>query len=148
MTALTGWRLHPHEDAELGLRLRAARRRAGLTQAGVAARIGRTASAVCTWERGKRGIAYDDLIAYAIAVHAPLSDLIGSPTPAPGGAMTHNDNDNISVVPGDEVPRIVDDGTWAVYRRDETPRDRVPRTPGPGEGVEDRIAHEGEGERP
>lgn len=62
---------------DIGARLREARRRAGKSQTEVAAALGRRPSMVCMWEAGSRGINMTDLVAYAMFVHASVSDLVG-----------------------------------------------------------------------
>lgn len=79
--AYLGWRLRGNPDSRLGPRLRAARQRAGMTQSQVAAAVGKTKATVSYWERGARGISYDDLIAYGAAVHASVADLVGVDLP-------------------------------------------------------------------
>jgi transcriptional regulator with XRE-family HTH domain len=73
----TLWNMRTCGDAELGGRLRGARKRAKLTQAALAAELGVCTSAVCMWETGQRGIGIDDLLAFALATHATFADLIG-----------------------------------------------------------------------
>lgn len=85
------WQLWAGPDPELGLRLRHARRRAGMTQTQVATSLGRTVSTVCMWEKGQRSISSADLARYGILIHASLSDLIGTDSPAalfPGTSLT------------------------------------------------------------
>lgn len=76
-----GLRLSVADDVDLPLRLRAARKRAGMTLAQVAVCAGRDTSTICTWETGRRGISYSDLATYGACVHASIADLIGDDLP-------------------------------------------------------------------
>lgn len=62
--------LPPKSDmsAWLAVRIREAREEAGLTQAELAARMGRTQTAISYWESGKRQPGLDDLIDLSVAV--------------------------------------------------------------------------------
>lgn len=77
----TLWTLWAGPDPDLGRRLRAGRRRLGLTQTQVAGKLGRTTSTVCMWEKGRRPISAGDLVSYGAIIHATLADLIGDDHP-------------------------------------------------------------------
>lgn len=67
---------------EIGDRIRAARRRAGLTQVRLAAAIGVNKSAVAHWEAPsaeRTAISTDNLLAVARVLQIDVSDLVGTP---------------------------------------------------------------------
>lgn len=68
-------------SGNLGRRLRAARERNGLTQADVAAALGKTATAVSYWESGQRSPSIDDLAQLARLLGVPVTALLPSQPP-------------------------------------------------------------------
>jgi Zn-dependent peptidase ImmA (M78 family)/transcriptional regulator with XRE-family HTH domain len=65
-------------DAEVGRRVRAARRRAGLDAAALAGKVGLTRDKLSKIENGRRRVAPRELPALAHALHVPLSALLGT----------------------------------------------------------------------
>src|SRR5580704_630782 len=68
----------PDLDAEVGRRIRAARRRAGLDAAALAGKVGLTRDKLSKIENGRRRVAPRELPALAHALHVPLSALLGT----------------------------------------------------------------------
>lgn len=66
----------------VGARLRAFRRKAGLSYAGLAHVVGVRESTVVGWESGRRGISLDSAYAICGAVKIAPSDLL-DPSPSP-----------------------------------------------------------------
>jgi len=64
--------------SELGRQIRRARERVGLTQADLAAILGKNQASVSQWESGKRAPSVDDLLAIAEQVQADISELLPS----------------------------------------------------------------------
>jgi transcriptional regulator with XRE-family HTH domain len=67
----------PELDARVGRRVRAARLRAGLDAAALAAQVGLTRDKLSKIENGRRRVAPRELPALAHALHVPLSALLG-----------------------------------------------------------------------
>jgi transcriptional regulator with XRE-family HTH domain len=61
---------------EIGVRLREARLRAGLTQAQLAERIGREHRTIHRWEYATRIPSLEDLLLLADALDVPLAELV------------------------------------------------------------------------
>jgi transcriptional regulator with XRE-family HTH domain len=68
----------PELDAQVGRRVRAARLRAGLDAAALAAQVGLTRDKLSKIENGRRRVAPRELPALAHALHVPLSALLGA----------------------------------------------------------------------
>lgn len=64
---------------EVGARIRAIRHRRGLTQAALAARIGRTANTLALLEMGRSAPPFEILRLLAMALDAPLRDFFAAP---------------------------------------------------------------------
>ena len=80
----------PELDAQVGLRVRAARRRAGLDAAALADQVGLTRDKLSKIENGRRRVAPRELPALAHALHVPLSTLLGTTdTARPALALAH-----------------------------------------------------------
>ncbi len=80
----------PELDAQVGLRVRAARRRAGLDAAALAEQVGLTRDKLSKIENGRRRVAPRELPALAQALHVPLSTLLGATdTARPALALAH-----------------------------------------------------------
>ena len=62
--------------ADVGQRIRAIREARGWTQSDLAARLGRTQTAVSYWESGRRGLSLDDLVDVARALGIPSAELL------------------------------------------------------------------------
>ena len=67
----------------IGARVRAARKRTGMTQEALAAAISKTAESVFNIERGRQLPMLDTLADLAAALGLPLSDLVVDPRPSP-----------------------------------------------------------------
>jgi Zn-dependent peptidase ImmA (M78 family)/transcriptional regulator with XRE-family HTH domain len=67
--------------ARVGRRIRAERERSGLTQAAVAAALGKTPTAVSYWESGQRSPGLDDLAQLARLLGVPVTALLPSQPP-------------------------------------------------------------------
>ncbi len=67
--------------AEVGARLRLARRRRGLTQRQLAGRLGVSAAAVCLWERGERSLDTQTLCRLAAALACRPGDILDPASP-------------------------------------------------------------------
>src|SRR6266704_2196539 len=85
MTLAAGHRLRKLRHAEglmtepareIGRRLKAARQRAHVSQAELAASLDVTQTAISYWEAGRRLPGIDDLIRIASALDTPLTDLL------------------------------------------------------------------------
>ena len=63
----------------LGRRMRSLREAAGLSQAALGARLGRSPSAIDRYEMGQRRIPLSDLVRMAAALDAPLGALLDQP---------------------------------------------------------------------
>lgn len=73
--------------AKVGQRIRAIREERGWSQEDLAARLGRTQTAISYWEAGRRALGVDDLVELAEALGVPTSELLpdgsrGRPVPA------------------------------------------------------------------
>jgi transcriptional regulator with XRE-family HTH domain len=80
----------PELDAQVGLRIRAARRRAGLDGAALAEQVGLTRDKLSKIENGRRRVAPRELPALAQALHVPMSTLLGATdTARPALALAH-----------------------------------------------------------
>lgn len=80
----------PELDAQVGLRIRAARRRAGLDAAALAEQVGLTRDKLSKIENGRRRVTPRELPALAQALHVPLSSLLGATdTGRPALALAH-----------------------------------------------------------
>lgn len=80
----------PELDALVGCRIRAARRRAGLNAAALAAQVGLTRDKLSKIENGHRRVAPRELPALAHALHVSLSTLLGATdTTRPALALAH-----------------------------------------------------------
>jgi ribosome-binding protein aMBF1 (putative translation factor) len=66
----------PRRRAEIGLRLRNARRAAGLSQMTLGDRIGRDHKTISRWENALRAPDLTDLLLIADALDVPLADLV------------------------------------------------------------------------
>jgi transcriptional regulator with XRE-family HTH domain len=74
----------PDSAAEsLGRRLRCARLRAGLTQAGLGAAVARPQSLVARWERDRLEPRLGELVRLAVRLAVPLEELLEAPSGAP-----------------------------------------------------------------
>jgi transcriptional regulator with XRE-family HTH domain len=62
--------------ASVGQRIRATREALGWTQSDLAARLGRTQTAVSYWESGRRGLSLDDLVDVARVLGVPNAELL------------------------------------------------------------------------
>jgi transcriptional regulator with XRE-family HTH domain len=62
--------------ASVGQRIRASREALGWTQSDLAARLGRTQTAVSYWESGRRGLSLDDLVDVARILGVPSAELL------------------------------------------------------------------------
>jgi transcriptional regulator with XRE-family HTH domain len=62
--------------ASVGQRIRASREARGWTQGDLAARLGRTQTAVSYWESGRRGLSLDDLVEVAGVLQVPITELL------------------------------------------------------------------------
>ncbi len=92
--------------AGVGRRIRAERERSGLTQADVAAALGKTPTAVSYWESGQRSPGLDDLAQLARLLSVPVTALL--PTQPPKVlARAHAAEVAISEL-GEVVDRLVD----------------------------------------
>jgi len=60
----------------VGQRIRATREALGWTQSDLAARLGRTQTAVSYWESGRRGLSLDDLVDVARVLGVPSAELL------------------------------------------------------------------------
>jgi transcriptional regulator with XRE-family HTH domain len=80
----------PALDAQVGRRVRAARRRAGIDAAALAEQVGLTRDKLSKIENGHRRVAPRELPALAHALHVPLSMLLGATDSArPALALAH-----------------------------------------------------------
>jgi transcriptional regulator with XRE-family HTH domain len=80
----------PELDAQVGRRVRAARRRAGLDAATLADRVGLTRDKLSKIENGRRRVAPRELPTLAHALHVSLSTLLGTTdTTRPALALAH-----------------------------------------------------------
>ena len=79
----------PELDAQVGRRVRTARRRAGLDAAALAEQVGLTRDKLSKIENGRRRVAPRELPALAHALHVPLSMLLGADTARPALALAH-----------------------------------------------------------
>jgi transcriptional regulator with XRE-family HTH domain len=66
----------PRRRAEIGLRIRTARRTAGLSQVALGDRIGRDHKTISRWENALRAPDLTDLLLIADALDIPLADLV------------------------------------------------------------------------
>ena len=66
----------PRRRAEIGIRIRAARCKAGLSQVALGERIGRDHQTNSRWENALRAPDLTDLLLIADALHVPLADLV------------------------------------------------------------------------
>jgi transcriptional regulator with XRE-family HTH domain len=66
----------PRRRAEIGLRIRDARRTAGLSQMQLGERIGRDHKTISRWENALRAPDLTDLLLIADALDVPLADLV------------------------------------------------------------------------
>lgn len=66
----------PRRRAEIGLRIRDARRTAGLSQIALGDRIGRDHKTISRWENALRAPDLTDLLLIADALDVPLADLV------------------------------------------------------------------------
>lgn len=71
--------------AEVGARVRAARERAGLTQAAVGTYVGVSRASIAMVETGRAGLLIDSLLDLAVALDVPVMSLVpnGDALPAP-----------------------------------------------------------------
>nr|WP_260859757.1 helix-turn-helix transcriptional regulator [Streptomyces cupreus] len=66
----------PARRREIGVRIRAARRNAGLTQEQLAEHVGRDRKTIVRWENGYSVADLDDLLLLAYVLGVPLADLV------------------------------------------------------------------------
>lgn len=87
------------DSREVGSRIRAARERLGMTQAGLAARVGVSRSAVAQWETGRSGQVGSNLTQIAVVLDVGVEHLLlGSGAAAVAAELGLADR-----LPGDEL---------------------------------------------